>query len=110
MNAYKCDICGKYFENSRVKTGSPWRVEEEVDGHHKFTIGVVNTPEKFLLFDGDICPDCIGYFCVGLCERGCRDEKIKMYAADYIRKAHEEMRTKTLGTPVEEEAEESGES
>lgn len=25
MNAYKCDICGKYFENNRVKTGSPWR-------------------------------------------------------------------------------------
>lgn len=31
-------------------------------------------------------------------------------AADYIRKAREEMRTKTLGMPVEEEAEESEES
>lgn len=105
MNAYKCDICGKYFENSRVKTGSPRRVQEEVDGHHKFTIGVVSTLDKFLLFDGDICPDCMGYFCVGSCERGCQNDKIKMYAADYIRNCSYEMRTKTLGAPVREDDE-----
>jgi len=105
MNAYKCDICGKYFENSEAKTGSPWRVEETAVGHHKITLGLMNSPDKFLLFDGDICPDCMGYFCVGLCERGCQNDKIKMYAADYIRMCQDEMRTKTLGIPVSEEAE-----
>lgn len=98
MNAYKCDICGKYFENSRVKTGSPWHAEEEVDGHHKFTICVANTPEKFLLFDGDICPDCMGYFCVGLCERGCNNDNVKMYAADYIKKVRGEKEVTDNGT------------
>ena len=52
--------------------------------------------------------------CNGPCYRYCRlthdinhavkDDKIKMYAADYIHRCREEMSTKTLGAPVGEEA------
>lgn len=93
MNAYKCDICGKYFEDAEAKTGSIYRSSETDEGHHNLCLNLkkVNVGSDWHLFDGDICPDCMGYFCVGLCERGCRDDTVKMYAADYIRKAREEM-------------------
>ena len=103
MNAYKCDICGKYFEDNRAKTGSSYSAYSEVTGHHKLKLrlmvkndigremSTVKKNDEWELFTGDICPDCMGYFCVGLVERGCQSENVKMYAADYIRKAREEM-------------------
>ena len=93
MNAYKCDICGKYFEDAEAKTGSIYRASETDEGHHNLCLNLkkVNAGNDWHLFDGDICPDCMGYFCVGLVERGCRDDTVKMYAADHIRKAREEM-------------------
>ena len=92
MNAYKCDICGKYFEDAEAKTGSIYRANETDKGRHNLCLNLkVNVGNDWHLFDGDICPDCMGYFCVGLVERGCRSENVKMYAADYIRKAREEM-------------------
>lgn len=101
MNAYKCDICGKYFEEAEAKTGSICAYNSEVMGHHK--IGLALEPrsdnEDWELFNGDICPDCMGYFCVGLCERGCRNENVKMYAADYIKKVR-------IERMLDEEAEE----
>ena len=110
MNAYKCDICGKYFEESKQKTGSKYSTYSEDTGHHQLYLHLKPKTDNdaWELFTGDICPDCMGYFCVGLVERGCQSEKVKMYAADHIRKAREEMCTKTLGTPVEEEAAENG--
>ena len=96
MNAYKCDICGKYFEESRQKTGSKYSTYSENTGHHQLYLCLNSKTDKdaWDLFTGDICPDCMGYFCVGLVERGCQSENVKMYAADYIRKAREEMRIK----------------
>lgn len=92
MNAYKCDICGKYFEDSRHKTGSKYSAHSEDTGHHRLELHLKPKSDDYWgLFTGDMCPDCMGYFCVGLCERGCRDKNVKMYAADYIRKASEEM-------------------
>lgn len=93
MNAYKCDICGKYFEESRQKTGSRYSAYNEDTGHHRLHLRLKPKTDKnkWDLFTGDICPDCMGYFCVGLFERGCQSENVKMYAADYIRKAREEM-------------------
>lgn len=111
MNAYKCDICGKYFEDSDSKTGSIYPHHATIKGHHKITIVIEPTYDRDIweLFNGDVCPECMGYFSVGLCERGCQDRNVKMYAADYIRRCRNEMRTKTLGAPVREEAEEGGE-
>lgn len=65
MNAYKCDICGMYFEEARAKkTGSIFSFNAEVMGHHK--IGLVLEPssdnEAWELFNGDICPDWHGLF------------------------------------------------
>lgn len=93
MNAYKCDICGKYFEESRQKTGSKYKSYTEDTGHHRLYLRLKPKTDDYELdlFTGDICPDCMGYFCVGLVERGCQSENVKMYAADYIRKAREEM-------------------
>ena len=92
MNAYKCDICGKYFEDTQAKTGNIYRGSETNKGHHNLCLNlVVSVGSDWHLFDGDICPDCMGYFCTGLCERGCQNDKVKMYAADYIRKVREEM-------------------
>ena len=93
MNAYKCDICGKYFEDAEAKTGSIYRSSETDNGHHRLYLRLKQKAgdNYWELFDGDICPDCMGYFCVGLVERGCQSENVKMYAADYIRKAREEM-------------------
>lgn len=93
MNAYKCDICGKYFEDAEAKTGSISRFSETDNGHHRLHLCLQPkaNDNDWELFAGDICPDCMGYFCVGLVERGCQSEKVKMYAADYIRKAREEM-------------------
>lgn len=92
MNAYKCDICGKYFEEARAKTGSTYTYNAEVMGHHKLELALEPSSdnEDWKLFNGDICPDCMGYFCVGLCEIGCQDTNVKMYAADYIRRVREE--------------------
>lgn len=92
MNAYKCDICGKYFEDSRHKTGRKYSVCTEDTGHHGLSLQLkIKNDEFWNLFTGDICPDCMGYICAGLVERGCQSEKVEMYAADYIRKAREEM-------------------
>lgn len=92
MNAYKCDICGKYFEDAEAMTGSIYRASETDNGHHRLYLRLnCRIGDDWELFTGDICPDCMGYFCVGLVERGCQSDKVKMYAADYIRKAREEM-------------------
>ena len=92
MNAYKCDICGKYFEDGYHQTGSIYSYSEFDTGHHELGLTLTKGEERgdWQLFKGDICPDCMGYFCVGLCERGCQDKNIKMYAADYIRKVRNE--------------------
>lgn len=92
MNAYKCDICGKYFEESRQKTGSRYSAYNEDTGHHRLYLRLKPKTDEneWDLFTGDICPDCMGYFCVGLVERGCRSENVKMYAADYIRRVRDE--------------------
>ena len=106
MNAYKCDICGKYFEDAEAKTGSIYRGSDMDKGHHNLCLNLkVNVGQDWPLFNGDICPECMGYFCAGLAERGCQSDKVRMYAADYIRRCREEMSTKTLGVPVREEAE-----
>lgn len=107
MNAYKCDICGKYFEDGRHKTGSKYRVYFEDTGHHSLRLLLkAKKDEVWELFIGDMCPDCMGYFCVGLFERGCREEKVKMYAADYIKKFA--AITERLGAENEEETTEDG--
>lgn len=93
MNAYKCDICGKYFEDGNHKTGSVMPFAEFDTGHHKLDLALIKGEDMrdgWHLFNGDICPDCMGYFCVGLCERGCQDTSVKMYAADYIRRVRDE--------------------
>lgn len=81
------------FEESRQKTGSKYSSSAEDTGHHRLYLRLNPKTDdiKWDLFTGDICPDCVGYFCVGLVEKGCRSENVKMYAADYIRKAREEM-------------------
>ena len=106
MNAYKCDICGKYFEEAEYKRNAA-KTPSTDDGRHRLELRLrpKDGSSDWNLFRGDICPDCMGYFCVGLCERGCQDDTVKMYAADYIRMCQNEMRTKTLGVPVSEEAE-----
>ena len=92
MNAYKCDICGKYFEDGIHKKGAKYLCEPTDEGHHQIIFRLAKADDSYWpLFDGDMCPDCMGYFCVGLVERGCQSENVKMYAADYIRKAREEM-------------------
>ena len=96
MNAYKCDICGKYFEDSKQKTGSKYKTYAEDTGRHLLYLRLKPKGDDnfWELFSGDICPDCMGYFCVGLVERGCQSKNVKMYAADYIRKPREEMGNK----------------
>lgn len=91
MNAYKCDICGKYFEDAKALTGCTHPAYAEAIGHHRVKIILDDHSEDgWNLFVGDICPDCMGYFSVELCERGCHDKKIKMYAANYIKKVQSE--------------------
>ena len=102
MNAYKCDICGKYFEDAKALTGSPYSTYAEAIGHHRMIITLDDhSKDGRNLFDGDICPDCMGYFSVGLCERGCQDKKIKMYAANYIKKVQ-------IERSIDKEAAENG--
>lgn len=91
MNAYKCDICGKYFEDHEAKTGSIYSHSAIDIGHNTIKLRLnVNQGNDWSLFNGDMCPDCMGYFCVGLFERGCLSDNIKMYAADYIKKVRDE--------------------
>ena len=90
MNAYKCDICGKYFEDGMHKKGAKYLYEPTDKGHHQIVFRLATSDGYWPLFDGDMCPDCMGYFCVGLAERGCQNDTVKMYAADYIKKVRDE--------------------
>lgn len=98
MNAYKCDICGKYFEDSQAKTGSIYGYEALATGHHTITLTLEGeNSSAYGLFKGDICPDCMGYICVGLCEKGCNNDNVKLYAADHIQRVREEKEAEKSG-------------
>lgn len=85
MRAYKCDVCGKYYENGPL--GDPNRLFNDlIFGAHVISVGNVDEYDNVRhTYDLQVCNDCFGYFCAGLAERGCRDKLVIKYAADYIK-------------------------
>ena len=85
MRAYKCDVCGKYYENYHME--DPNGLYNNVDfGTHFLSVGNADKYDnEHRAYDLQVCNDCFGYFCAGLAERGCRDKLVIKYAADYIK-------------------------
>ena len=85
MRAYKCDVCGKYYENGGLE--DPNRLLNNVTfGTHFISVGNADKYDNERhTYDLQVCNDCFGYFCAGLAERGCRDKLVIKYAADYIK-------------------------
>ncbi len=80
MKAYKCGICGRYFEDELL----PAEERITAKGHYSICLYLETNTEDYTVIHDDICPECAGYITTGLIEKGCSNENVRYISAEYL--------------------------